>query len=215
MKWIYIVVICCFNFFPVAGFTSGITSLTWEDLIPETAKSDDPLLGLPEEEAGFIEWIIYLREYLPEKIDPENQEFYDEMSTALPELKGKGYDVDKIIAERKRKNSLVNTGLDGKQVSLSGYLLPLDMSKSEIKEFLLVPYVGACIHTPPPPSNQIVHAITKSPIAFGIEKSFRPVTLTGVMKIGQLSKDLYLVDGANSIDIGFSMLVDSIDEYKK
>jgi hypothetical protein len=26
-----------------------------------------------------------------------------------------------------------------------------------MREFLLVPYLGACIHTPPPPANQIIH----------------------------------------------------------
>ena len=27
----------------------------------------------------------------------------------------------------------------------------------EVSEFLLVPYVGACVHTPPPPPNQLVY----------------------------------------------------------
>ncbi|HEV8313022.1 MAG TPA: DUF3299 domain-containing protein, partial [Burkholderiaceae bacterium] len=29
-------------------------------------------------------------------------------------------------------------------------------------EFLLVPYFGACIHSPPPPANQIVHVFAAS-----------------------------------------------------
>ena len=32
-------------------------------------------------------------------------------------------------------------------------------------EFLLVPYFGACIHTPPPPSNQILHVTALHPVA--------------------------------------------------
>ena len=36
--------------------------------------------------------------------------------------------------------------------------------KGELKQFLLVPYFGACIHTPPPPANQIVHVRLSRPL---------------------------------------------------
>ena len=45
---------------------------------------------------------------------------------------------------------------NGKQVKLPGFVVPLEYSdKGRVKEFLLVPYFGACIHYPPPPPNQI------------------------------------------------------------
>jgi hypothetical protein len=47
--------------------------------------------------------------------------------------------------------------LDGKRVRLPGYVVPLDSLDGTLREFLLVPYLGACIHSPPPPANQIVH----------------------------------------------------------
>lgn len=46
--------------------------------------------------------------------------------------------------------------LDGKLVRLPGFVVPLDDFQEEGAEFLLVPYYGACVHTPPPPPNQIV-----------------------------------------------------------
>ena len=46
--------------------------------------------------------------------------------------------------------------LDGERVRLGGYVLPLDFNgPQEVTRFLLVPYVGACIHVPPPPPNQL------------------------------------------------------------
>ena len=42
------------------------------------------------------------------------------------------------------------------KIRIPGYAVPLDADRSNKREFLLVPYFGACIHTPPPPSNQIV-----------------------------------------------------------
>lgn len=50
-----------------------------------------------------------------------------------------------------------NNEMDGVAVRIPGYLVPLDDSTAGLKEFLLVPYFGACIHTPPPPANQIIH----------------------------------------------------------
>lgn len=55
--------------------------------------------------------------------------------------------------------------LHGQQVRLPGYVAPLERSPRGIGEFLLVPYFGACIHSPPPPANQIVHVTTSDPIS--------------------------------------------------
>ena len=70
--------------------------------------------------------------------------------------------------------------LDGKRVTIGGYVVPLDFEATTIKEFLLVPFVGACIHVPPPPSNQIVYV--KAENGFEIGSMFDPVTVTGTMK---------------------------------
>ena len=58
-----------------------------------------------------------------------------------------------------------NTALDGVGVRIPGYLVPLDHGRRGITEFLLVPYFGACIHSPPPPSSQIIHVTPREPLA--------------------------------------------------
>lgn len=55
--------------------------------------------------------------------------------------------------------------LDGATVKMPGYVVALEQTKEGLKEFLLVPYFGACIHTPPPPANQIVHVRSAKPVA--------------------------------------------------
>lgn len=72
------------------------------------------------------------------------------------------------------------TELNGKRVKIGGYVVPLDFEATTIKEFLLVPFVGACIHVPPPPANQIVYV--KSKDGFQINDTFDPVTVIGTMK---------------------------------
>jgi hypothetical protein len=47
--------------------------------------------------------------------------------------------------------------LNGKVVKIPGFVVPLEDYEEEAAEFLLVPYFGACVHTPPPPPNQLVY----------------------------------------------------------
>ncbi|MEY8879530.1 MAG: DUF3299 domain-containing protein, partial [Leptothrix sp. (in: b-proteobacteria)] len=76
-------------------------------------------------------------------------------------------------------NAPVNSALVGQAVRLPGFIVPLEDGKEGLKEFLLVPYFGACIHSPPPPANQIVHVLPKSP-AKGF-RSMDPVWISGVL----------------------------------
>jgi hypothetical protein len=74
----------------------------------------------------------------------------------------------------------VATELDGQRVRIGGYAVTLDFDATKIREFLLVPFVGACIHVPPPPPNQIIYVKA----ARGVEVSgqFAPVSVTGTLK---------------------------------
>jgi uncharacterized protein len=80
-------------------------------------------------------------------------------------------------------NAPVNTTLVGQQVRIPGFVVPLEDSKDGLKEFLLVPYFGACIHSPPPPANQIVHVLPRSP-AKGL-RSMDAVWITGTLTTGR------------------------------
>lgn len=77
-------------------------------------------------------------------------------------------------------NAPVNVALDGSAAKLSGFVVPLDNTQSGIREFLLVPYFGACIHTPPPPANQIVHVIAADTVK-GLH-AMDTVKVSGILK---------------------------------
>ena len=57
--------------------------------------------------------------------------------------------------------------LDGQYIRLAGFIVPLnfDFDTETFSEFLLVPYYGACIHVPPPPSNQVVYVTANKPLS--------------------------------------------------
>lgn len=71
------------------------------------------------------------------------------------------------VLEKMRKawdEAPVEPSLNGARIRIPGFLVPLDAQRGRLKEFLLVPYFGACLHTPPPPANQIIHAVAAKPL---------------------------------------------------
>ena len=75
--------------------------------------------------------------------------------------------------------------LEGKMVRIPGFVVPLDDFQDEGAEFLLVPYYGACVHTPPPPPNQIVMVSMGGKKAIKLNL-FDAVWLSGRLKIASV-----------------------------
>ncbi|WP_306015567.1 DUF3299 domain-containing protein [Oceanicaulis sp. MMSF_3324] len=99
--------------------------------------------------------------------------------------------MDHFGAERMPQIQTFNTvdALDGQVVRMGGYVLPFDFTGSrEISRFLLVPYVGACIHVPPPPPNQLVYVHAEEPIQ--IQGLWDPVYVKGVMRTDRHDNEL-------------------------
>jgi hypothetical protein len=72
--------------------------------------------------------------------------------------------------------------LDGKRIRMPGFVVPLDDADEEGAEFLLVPYYGACVHTPPPPPNQMafVQMVGKKAVKLAL---FDAVWMEGTLRI--------------------------------
>lgn len=95
--------------------------------------------------------------------------------------------------------------LDGQQVKLPGYIVPLDVTdEGRVIEFLLVPYFGACIHVPPPPSNQIVHVTTELGVL--LDALYQPFWIEGALKVEHVSSEL--------AEVGYQMQADKIYAYE-
>ena len=90
----------------------------------------------------------------------------------------------------------VNAALDGQLVKLPGYIVPLEECKAGLTEFLLVPYFGACIHTPAPPANQVVHVLPRA-AAKGL-RSMDTVWVSGTLHLDHA--DTYLGASGYRID---------------
>jgi hypothetical protein len=92
----------------------------------------------------------------------------------------------------------VTREFDGRRVRIPGFLVPLDFSGAGVTDFLLVPYVGACIHVPPPPPNQLILVTAAEP--YESDGLFEAVYVTGTMGTVAATTELaevgYAIDGA-------------------
>jgi uncharacterized protein len=77
-------------------------------------------------------------------------------------------------------NAPVVDALNGQRIRIAGFTVPLESARGQISEFLLVPYFGACIHTPPPPANQIIHVKPVKP--FKSEQAIEAVWVSGTIE---------------------------------
>lgn len=92
-------------------------------------------------------------------------------------------------AEQQYPNAPVVAELHGVRVKLPGYIVPLTIDESSrITEFLLVPYFGACIHVPPPPSNQIVYVHSEGGVAMG--DMWQPYWIEGRLSVESFNSDM-------------------------
>jgi hypothetical protein len=95
--------------------------------------------------------------------------------------------------------------LNGQSIKLPGYIVPLDVTdEGRVTEFLLVPYFGACIHVPPPPSNQIVHVTSELGVL--LDELYQPFWIEGPLKVEQTSSEL--------AEAGYQMEAEKIYAYE-
>ena len=128
----------------------GFAELRWDDLVP---KGWDPMKGLRDKGISNPAALI--------DGDPKTEALMAQLREAWD-------------------NAPTETSLNGSRIKLPGYLVPLEEGPAGLTEFLLVPYFGACIHTPPPPANQIVWVLSAKPVP-GL-RSMDTVWVSGTLK---------------------------------
>jgi hypothetical protein len=192
--------------------------VTWDDLVPADMDFDDPFETLYEDQLYNLALIARYREQQDSKAKSPDftRPEYDE---ALAKLKEENVDIEgllkrreEITEKRRARGQTANAELNGKNIRIPGYLLPLEFEDKKVTEFLLVPWVGACIHTPPPPPNQIVHVKLAKGFDIG-DEVFTAVWVNGVMKTETNNPELSFVDGKQNIDVSYVMQADGVKLY--
>ena len=98
----------------------------------------------------------------------------------------------------------VRSEWNGQMVRISGFVVPIATSGTAVTAFILAPFVGACIHVPPPPANQLVFVTTQDP--FESEGLYAPVNVTGKIAVSTMSTHL--------AQVGYALAAESIVPFR-
>ena len=219
MKRFLCVLIPFCAFWMKGAYAEEPRTLGWEELAVKVSAADNPFATLSTEQLIALSDVAGLRARKARGVTLTPEEVAIEKK-ALTRLKQDGIDADALlakrdaIAEKKRAAaSAVNSAIDGKVIRIPGYVLPLEFSGTKVTEFLLVPWVGACIHTPPPEPNQIVYV--KPDKAFEIRRMFDAVWVTGRIAATGSKRSVEIVDGSADIDVGYSLRASLVEPYQE
>lgn len=122
-----------------------------------------------------------------------------------PQLKGLLPHDEDAMASGQPSSTGVRTDWNSLTVRLSGFIIPLDYDGTGVTAFMLVPYVGACIHVPPPPANQLILVTTERP--YESDRLFEPVTVTGMFGTASVSTQL--------AEVGYALSADSVVPFRR
>ncbi len=205
----------------IPAFASTVKELAWDELIPSAVAFDDPFEEMDREKLEYLGFVARVRQMIASD-QQVSQDTLDEATELEALLIKDGIDVDGLLARRneirelrKKRGTSVVEELDGSSIKMAGYVLPLEYSGLNVTEFLLVPWVGACIHTPPPPPNQIVHVLLDEKNAFKSNSMYEPVWVTGEILTQASTRNLFLKDGSGDFNIGYRLSASLVERYKK
>lgn len=132
-------------------------TIDWDNLMPE--EDLNALLNPPS-------YIDDLEDSSLE--DLTNEQLQIDLTDALDDRYQQALVSTKIIKE-----------MDGQAVRIPGFVVPVEFDEETITEFFLVPYFGACIHSPPPPPNQIIYV--HAPDGLKLNTLYDPFWISGII----------------------------------
>ena len=124
-------------------------------------------------------------------------------ATIRPVLQGLIEHDQAPLSSQQPQSNGVRSDWNGQVVRLPGFIVPIDYSGSGVTAFILVPFVGACVHVPPPPANQLVFVTTPEP--YESSGLFEPVNVIGMFGVSSMSTQL--------ADIAYALSADRIEPY--
>ncbi len=209
--------------FLLAFSTAGMTAekASWDDLSPELELPRDQLAAMVSGASlQHRRDLFYLNNLVRQRsTGQESEEMSAREKQAIASLEAGGFDAEGIIREMTRMerlrgandSKLVET-LNGRRIQIAGYLLPIEFSGDKVVEFLLVAEDGACVHTPVPPLNQLIHVTSDE--AFEIEGLFTPVVVSGVISTSSSHQSIAYSDGVLDIVAGYNMVASRVEAYE-
>ncbi len=218
-RWRYIMAFLLGLWLVVANAYPSVAqqAITWEDLQPQVTTLQNPYEHLSTKQVYDLSMLARLQHWLDQNQDDAKGLEAEEIQRLRQQLGSQGLDVERLLTQVdqaqaywQEQSQATNSALEGQSVELSGYALPLTWnSHQQVTEFLLVPFVGACIHVPPPPPNQIVYVEPPTPV--DPPGLFAPVSVTGHLRQQPANYELFRVDGSRLVDVSYALTMTAMN----
>lgn len=188
--------------------------IDWSDLAPLPTPIANPFEDLSYDQITDLRTVLIQ----PTGADARSSDAVDAVQEARSRLEAGGLDIEDLARQREivmenriQEATATNAELIGNDVKIPGYLLPLRVFEGKVTEFLLVPTVGACVHTPAPPPNQVIYV--HYPIGFEAEGLFTPVWAAGRLDASRTVQDIGYVDGTKPVDVVYKLEASDVAFY--
>lgn len=181
--------------------------IEWQDLIPPPIKTIE-LPALNQQQVTHLYGVLKYDDTTKSRdMTAEETEEYLLNKKALQDA---GFDADELLAKREEaleieriRLTTVNTDLNLDDVTIPGFVVPLEMDGMLTTQFLLVPIAGACIHTPPPPANQTI--IVDIDSGFALQDLYKVVMVSGDIEAYEQDLPISFIDGTEVVSTGYTM----------
>lgn len=165
--------------------TSGdYKTIEWTDLIP---KDDlDALLNPPD--------------YLMDIVDGSAEDVIDS------QLKSKSAEKAGDRYQQALSSKEIKPEFNNQKIRIPGFIVPLEFDEYQtVTTFFIVPFFGACLHSPPPPPNQIIFSDYEQ--GFKLETLYDPFWFEGTV--------ITAVTENGIATSAYAMNVDTIKPYEE
>jgi uncharacterized protein len=197
---------------PLSAAEATAPLFEWSELrpTPDTATESNPFDTLNAAQIDALRHLVLSRE-LEARGAPRTDSALQRRADLVQQLAAQGLDAEAllarreaIIAQRRAAAEAGNPAVEGREVLLGGYLVPVAVAQGRVQEFLLVPWVGACSHADKPPPNQIVRVRPALPQVMG--DYYQPAQVEGRLRLQPTMASVFLGDG--SVTLRSAYLID-------
>ena len=191
-------------------------TIRWSVLAPENGKPfNDPFAKLTQNQLADLSYVVRVQRLIAEnKIKPDGVDAKEAAGLAR-KLTTEGVDIGWLMAQRKRIQQIrglqvgslsksIAKSLGDKNVTLTGYVIPIEVNEGRLTEFFLVPTIAACSHEDAPRRLQVVFVANEQGITPPGRRT--PVRVTGNVVAETTARMTFNGNGRVMVHSAYAML---------
>jgi hypothetical protein len=195
----------------------------WSELAADRDLFQDPLAKLNSEQLGDLALILRVIRLIEAKKISATGADAAEAAQIGRVLKQQGVDVGWLLVQREQIRdmrerqlqahaTMVAEKLEGKPVTLTGFVVPITANEKVATEFFLVPSISMCSHGSFPPSTQMVHV--NFPAGIAIDDRSTALQVTGTIQQKSIRKTFAGLGSSSAADAEYVITPTAIEIVK-